>query len=675
MPQQSLAHQPALDGLRAVAVALVLLFHAGLTFLPAGYLGVSMFFTLSGFLITQLLLREHAVTGTIDLGTFWSRRLRRLLPASLLCLALIVLARQLGGFAKVEGVRGDLTGAVLQVFNWVELAGDRSYGDLFGSASPVDHYWSLAIEEQFYWCWPLVLWGLLAVARRRGWSITAIVLTLTSVLSVVAVAIASAAGPDAAYWATPARLPEILVGACLACWTSKRPTVRRVPGLAPACLGVVVLLSCWWPSGSGPAYDGWLPAVAILSAGIVWGLQSPGVLRSVLSWRPVVGIGRISYGLYLFHWPVFVLLRERGWDLSSPPGLAIALGLTFAIAAVSFHVVEQPIRRATWPARATVPAAALACTGTLLVVTIAASPVEAIRADDGLLAAASIEADVSVAPLVPASSTTIAPLVPSTTVGAMSVRVTPRPTVDAAPASTTSTVPTSMSLDVMPPRPVRILVVGDSTALFVGEGLAAWSLAHPQAAQVNVIWYQGCTFLLEPEMVTFDLPRLVEDSRDTLQRRMPDAIRDLQPDVVVLMVTMSDVADRQWSAAEGPLSPFDPRYVERLSSAYHDLTDRILASGVGEVVWVVPPTPNHLWLEPAMNEADRYAIHHSVIRDVASSSGDQVAAVDLDAWLTAAGHADDPRWREDGVHLNDGSAAELAELYLGPVVVRTALGE
>ncbi|MBI5087403.1 MAG: acyltransferase [Actinobacteria bacterium] len=221
-----------------MAVALVLVFHAGMAIAPAGYLGVSVFFTLSGYLITTLLLAEHAATGRIDLGRFWARRLRRLMPASLLCLVAVVVARQFGAFDQVGGLRGDVVGAVAQVFNWVELAGSRSCGELFGTAaSPVEHYWSLAIEEQFYWCWPLMLWGLLALARRGRWSITALVVSITVTMSAAAIVIASTAGPDAAYWATPARLPEILVGASLACWCSGRPTVApRAAWLAPVAL-------------------------------------------------------------------------------------------------------------------------------------------------------------------------------------------------------------------------------------------------------------------------------------------------------------------------------------------------------------------------------------------------------------------------------------------------------
>ena len=171
----TIAYQPALDGLRAVAVVMVLLFHAGFGWMHGGYFGVSMFFTLSGFLVTSLLLTEADTTGKVSLGRFYARRARRLLPASLLCLVAIVVASALGEFSLVPNLSRQLTGAVLQVYNWVQLSGGSSYTALFASApaltSPVEHYWSLAIEEQFYLLWPLVLGPLALRARRRGKSV------------------------------------------------------------------------------------------------------------------------------------------------------------------------------------------------------------------------------------------------------------------------------------------------------------------------------------------------------------------------------------------------------------------------------------------------------------------------------------------------------------------------
>lgn len=667
MQQKSFAHQPALDGVRAVAVLLVLLFHAGFTFVPAGYLGVSVFFTLSGYLITSLLLHEHDATGRVALRAFWSRRLKRLLPASLLCVLAIVIAHQFGAFARVEGLRGDIAGAVLQVYNWVQLAGTTSYGDLFaGATSPLEHYWSLSIEEQFYWVWPVVLWALLRLGRRRGWSISALVIGVTVAMSVTAVAIAVWFGPDAAYWATPARLPEILVGASVACLLHRRTVAAAARWLAPAALVAIVALSCTWPSASGPAYDGWLPAFALLGGLLVVGLQPASAVRRALSIGPIAWMGRISYGLYLYHWPVFVVLRERGWQLSTWWGATVALSITFAAAAASFHLFEQPIRRANWAFAPTARAAAIASVAVLATTALVGSPAPFIQADDELLSAASIApAGDSLAPLQPATTTSVAP--PQDT---DPIATTPPAPLTTAPPTTSTTLPIVVQLGPPPSRPVRMMVVGDSTALYVGQGLAAWSLEHPDAAQVGVTWCQGCSFMLDPAITTFDISNLLENSRDTIDARLPAAIRTLQPDVVVLMVTVNDVANREWSPDEGPLTPFDPRFVDRMTTAYADLTYGLLAQGVGRVEWIVPPRPEHLWLEPEMNEMDRYPVQHEVIRDVAAMFDDRVGVIDLDAWLTAAGHDRDPWWRADGVHLTDESATALAEQFLGPLIVQ-----
>jgi peptidoglycan/LPS O-acetylase OafA/YrhL len=153
----SLSYQPALDGLRGIAVATVLLYHAGVPWMIGGYLGVSTFFTLSGFLITSLLLAEHARTGRIHLAAFWERRFRRIMPAALaaLCLALVFGAFAADAYQR-EHLRGDTFATLGYVVNWWFIVTRRDYADIFGSPSPVQHFWSLAIEEQFYLAFPLL---------------------------------------------------------------------------------------------------------------------------------------------------------------------------------------------------------------------------------------------------------------------------------------------------------------------------------------------------------------------------------------------------------------------------------------------------------------------------------------------------------------------------------------
>ena len=686
-------HQPALDGLRGVSVALVLLFHAGVPFLQAGYLGVSVFFTLSGYLITSLLLVERARTGTVRVGAFYGRRVKRLLPASTLCIAGVVVARQFGAFDDVPHLRADVLGAVLQVYNWVRLAGTGSYGDLFASAtSPLEHYWSLAIEEQFYWVWPVVVMVASRRAVRRVWSrrrVTVALAIVTVAVSLMAPLIASVFGPDAAYWATPARLPEILIGALLAVVLHGRWVPANASRLAPPALVGIVAAAVLLPADRGPAYEGWLPLFAVLSATLIYALQAPGWVRRLLTSRLLVSMGAISYGLYLFHWPVYVFLRGRGWELATLSDLVGALAITLAISLVSYRLVERPVRHTGWrPARA-LRLAAVASVAVLASSVLVAPGVPAIRADAELLGAAAIAPagpDDSLAPLAPASSAddaiTSDDAISSATSGDTGVEgeragepATSDPSAPAPSAPSSGPVVDEVQVDLpaAPARPVRVLVVGDSTALYLGHGLAAWTMAHPAHAQVSVTWCQGCTFLLEPEIVSFGLDEVIVNSRRTIGDTLPDAIRQLRPDVVVLMATVSEAADRQWNSEEGPLGPLDSRFRERMVEAYADLTMEIVSAGVPDVVWVVPPTPTHDWDEPEMNERERYAAHHAIIRDATSRFSSHVSVLDLDAWATATGKAGDDTWRADGVHIDEGPATELAEQFVGPWLVREAL--
>ncbi len=689
--RQAFPHQPALDGIRAIAVMLVLLFHAGLPFVPAGYLGVSVFFTLSGYLITGLLLVENARTGTVRIGAFYGRRVKRLLPASTLCIAGVVVARQLGAFADVTDLRSDVVGAVLQVFNWVQLGGSGSYGDLFGSAtSPLEHYWSLAIEEQFYWLWPVVVLIVTRLARRRRLRgspgqarrrLTVLLTVATVMVSVIAVGIGQIAGPDAAYWSTPARLPEILIGAWLAVVLHRRQVPANAARLALPSLAAILAASMLLPSDHGPAYDGWLPVFAVLSAVLVYSMQADGSVRRILSTRPMVAIGTISYGLYLFHWPVFVVLRERGWTLTEVPHLAAAIAITVVIALASYRIVERPVRRLNWRPLPTLRMAGMATAVVLASAVLVAPSAPAIRADDRLLDAAAIAPAVAGGTLLPLVASSPGPV---TTEARRPPVVADRPDASGDTASdgtelgdststTTTTLVTLLELPPTPPRPVRILVVGDSTALYVAQGLAAWTMSHPDHAQVSVSWCQGCTFVLDADITSFDLDDVLTNSQRTITQVMPDAIERLQPDVVVMMATMSEAANRQWSAQEGPIGPTDARAQARIADAYANLTMGVVSAGVPDVVWVVPPTPSHLWNEPEMNEVERYDAHHQIIRDVVSRFGRHVSLVDLDAWARATGRFDDDTWRADGVHIDVGPATELAEQFLGPWLMAEAL--
>ncbi|HEX2381801.1 MAG TPA: acyltransferase family protein [Acidimicrobiales bacterium] len=342
--RRTFAYQPALDGVRALAIVLVLVFHLGYDWMPGGYLGVSVFFTLSGFLITSLLLTEARQRRRIRARAFYARRIRRLLPASLVCLAGISLLIAVGVPAMAGTPRSDILGALLQVTNWQRLVAHQSYADLFRSPSPVAHFWSLAIEEQFYWVWPMAMAAMMAWAARHRRSMTGPLVGCYVVFSGSALLTARYLSADAVYYASWSRFAEILAGAALAAVIAGRTVPRRAVLLAPLCLAAIVALAVVTPSADGWAYEGGLPLFALLTVGLVIGLQPASPLREALSYRPIVWVGRVSYELYLFHWPVFLLVSEETTGLHGFELSAVRLGITVAVSAAVFHAIEQPVR-------------------------------------------------------------------------------------------------------------------------------------------------------------------------------------------------------------------------------------------------------------------------------------------------------------------------------------------
>ena len=361
-----LSYQPALDGVRGLAVALVVVFHLDAGVFTGGYLGVSVFFTLSGFLITTLLVERFHDTGNLGLSGFYVRRIKRLVPASAATLLAIAAVTAGGGFLVTGRSSGDLVAAALNVFNWREVTSGRAYADLFTGNSPVAHFWSLAIEEQFYVVWPLVLLALLR-SRRIG---PARLLSVVSALFLASAIAAQFGSSNVAYFASWTRAAEILAGAWLAVWLSR---AERVPTwwrhLAGPAAGLVVVLSLVTPAATGWAYSGGLPVFSLVSVALIAGLQAPGRTRTALSAGPLVGLGRISYGVYLVHWPVFVFVDEvrmgvDGWNLA-----ITRLALTAMISLVMYAVLERPIRLSLRPASLQ-PAIAMVLGASLLLIAV-----------------------------------------------------------------------------------------------------------------------------------------------------------------------------------------------------------------------------------------------------------------------------------------------------------------
>ncbi len=328
----------------------MLLFHAD-GFLRGGYLGVDLFFVLSGYLITALLLAEQQATGRIALYAFWVRRCRRLLPA-LLALMPAVAAYGLF-FARPEELvklRNQALATLGYVANWQAIFERRSYWGLFSAPAPLEHTWSLSIEEQFYVVWPILVMLVLRRFSSRGVLVMSALLTLASMVAMVL--LFSPGDTSRAYLGTDSRMASILAGAALA--TLMPPGAARSPAFvrgADACgiAAAIGLAIAWWQLlGTSPLlYHGgfWLCELGVLALICCAAQGERSVVARALSLRPLVWLGTISYGVYLWHWPVNVLLTQDRLNLQGFPLQALRIAVSLAIALVSYRYVERPIRQ------------------------------------------------------------------------------------------------------------------------------------------------------------------------------------------------------------------------------------------------------------------------------------------------------------------------------------------
>jgi len=369
---------PGLDGLRALAVVAVLLYHAGLATVPGGFLGVEVFFVISGYLITALLVTEWRRRGRIDLPAFWMRRARRLLPA----LYLVVVATLAYAVVFLPGevavLRGDALSAFGYVTNWYLIFGNESYFEAMGRPSLLRHLWSLAVEEQFYLLWPPVVAAGISLGARR-WRLRRLMFVSLAVAGASALLMAALYAPDIdpsrIYYGTDTRATGLLFGAALAfVWRPGERTsretcarlarrgscpagrLRRKWGwIRPALLDAVGLAAlaglaafCLTLDEFQPLlYSGGFAAVGLTTAALVAVVAHPQarVGTRLLGWRPLRWVGERSYGIYLWHWPVFMVTRP-GLDvpLDGARLLALRLAVTVLLAHLSYRYVEQPVR-------------------------------------------------------------------------------------------------------------------------------------------------------------------------------------------------------------------------------------------------------------------------------------------------------------------------------------------
>jgi peptidoglycan/LPS O-acetylase OafA/YrhL len=511
---------------------------------------VSLFFTLSGYLITNLLLAERRSTAATSLPAFWARRARRLLPAAFAGIALAIVAALAAGTPdQLSHLRGDVVGAVLYAANWHFILGHSAYAAGYQAPSPLLHYWSLAIEEQAYVVLPLLL-----VVSFRGSGSRRRFSTVVGSLMVASVGASLLIhDPNRAYFGTDTRSFELLAGAALALAVGFPGTAgaRRVPrraAAAAAAVAVVVTAVLWSRVAETSTWltKGGLWGVAALACALLVGAQAGGALTRVLSTRPLVALGKRSYGVYVYHWPLFLLISGSTVGLHGLALMAARVGVTAAVACASYRWLEQPIRRGVWPARQ--PRRLLALAPAAAAVLVVAGSVTAAQAGSRAVARPSDAVALAI----------------------------PAPAAPAPSAATTAAAP-----PLAPPS--RVLFMGDSLMEQLFPTLAA--RLKPQGTASAWIGGGGQSLMSHGgEWLT------------SLQRE----VSTFNPDVVVLESCCGNFKfDPPWVGADGQVVANDTfAFWAQWRQLATEATE--IASSRGAVVlWVLgPPTHTNGWYGP-----------------------------------------------------------------------------
>jgi peptidoglycan/LPS O-acetylase OafA/YrhL len=342
---------PGLDGVRALAVLAVMGFHEGASELSGGFLGVDIFFVLSGFLITDLLATQYDRIGRVDLKGFWTKRARRLLPPLAVMLVIVTAAATVIEPAQERSLRLALLAAATYTSNWYQIFHHVSYFEALGPPAPLDHLWSLAIEEQFYLIWPLILWFIILRLKDRR---ARVAVTLAgAAISALAMALQYTPGgdPSAVYYGTDTHASALLIGAALAlaCPLARLESTSAEQSRRLDAMGIAGLAFLAWAlghfSGSDPAvYPLGLILAAAAAAGLVAAAAGNGVIAAMTGLPPLRWVGIRSYAIYLWHWPVIALGGALVGPGPTTPGLwVMEAGVTIALAAASWRFIESPI--------------------------------------------------------------------------------------------------------------------------------------------------------------------------------------------------------------------------------------------------------------------------------------------------------------------------------------------
>ena len=633
---QRWGHGPALDGVRGVAVVAVLLFHGGVSWAKGGFLGVDAFFVLSGLLITSLLLDECADRGRVDLGRFWSRRARRLLPA---LLAVVAAAGVYGALEAPRGslasLRKDAIATLFYVANWRYIQAGANYFEATAAPSVLRHTWSLAIEEQFYMAWPLVMFVIARFRAPHLW--TAMVAGAGVLASAAAMWVVFEPGADVsrAYFGTDTRVQVVLTGCLLAAVLAairRRRSATPVPRAVAASLGIAALVGSLLFLAATATVEGTEPrlfrggflvvslAVAAVLAHIV--LVPGGWSARLLSWTPLRAVGLVSYGLYLWHWPVYLTLTHARTGLEGAALLGAKLTVTALLSVASYVLIERPIRRGALPGLRVVVAATLATA----------------------IAAAVVVVGTELPPLERPAS---------------------------AAERTASGFPVSSRPTRAVGEPSRVLVVGDSVAKTLADRL----VRPARAAGLELInrGVLGCGVVRGGPFRYFGDQQNTPSNCASWPQQWEGHISRYDPDVVLLTVGRWEVMDRvhngTWTQLGDPV--FDAYIESELERAVEILT-------VGSATVAMTTAPYFLrgerpdggqWPEDDPARVDRF---NAILRTVAARHAERVAIVDLNAQTARDGRytpvIDGVEMRYDGVHFSPAGAAWLAPWLIGALV-------
>lgn len=649
-PEQG--YRPGLDGIRALAVTAVLLFH--LDRLPGGNLGVDAFFVVSGWLITWKLLSDVDRDGTIRVRRFWSGRLRRLMPASMAVLLVLAVVWPLAGI-DVPSLRRDIAWAAAGLSNWGTITGGGDYWARFGDPSPVTHYWSLAIEQQYYLVWPLLIVAVVAVSRRVRPTLAAVSIAGAAGSVLLMNVVFDPLDPTAAYMNTFTRAHTLLIGAAAGALTTVAADGRlrfgTVARRAAPVAAVVAITIVGVSSESSTWLFRWgFPLFAIAMAVVVVAVAD-GAGESVMASKPARWLADRSYGLYLWHWPVFLFLSASrlGIEDSWAPMLALdvaRVAVAVAIADLSFRYLETPIRRRRRLPRWHAAVAAGVSLGLLAVLLVMVVP-----------RPASTSAE-SVVTLPPVPSVTTGPAV-----------TPPEPDTTAAPGD--SVPPSSQPTATQPEGssgPLRVLVTGDSMAVHLSEAVLAYASAHPDAIVGGSAAFGGCGLSAAEDGRLHEFTNASGD-RELLDisgcvaqwAAIPDRVANEVIDVVLVDIGPWDALDMH--LADGRIvSVADDVGREFVADAYARFVEQVEAAG-GTVVWVTPADTHLGWgeFDDPVNDPVRWDAVRAII------DGLGVVQVDLPGWLAVEG-LEGPDGRPDGVHLAPGLNERFVEEAVVPVL-------